>query len=353
MEHRAGWFFGVATGLGFFAACGGSPTTVGGPPDAGVASSSSSGGPTDASDTDGSSGSSSSGGAPVGKAAFVVDRLYLGETDRAGVKNKDAWKDFGRNIDGLVTVVSSPSSTDLTKVCKRKQGAPATVHSDGNAGIDNAWGKEVLKLFDPFSPTASKSMTDAILDGARAPMVSLDGKTGAFVYAEKVSSPPTFAPDEERAVAADWMSGGTAKATIVSGGVAANGIYDSGPIAGELLLELIPHVVVPLHAARITMTVASDQAGVSLGTLSGVVETEVLVAAMAAEMGRMSPELCSGTTVEGIKDSIRLASDILKDGSQDPNVECDGISVGIGFDATRVVVGAVAPAPQPEANPCQ
>lgn len=67
----------------------------------------------------------------------------------------------------------------------------------------------------------------------------------------------------------------------------------------------------------------------------------------------MSAELCSGSTVEAIKESVRQASDIMKDGTQDPNVECDGISVGLGFEATRIVVGSVAPAPQPTPDPCQ
>ena len=51
-------------------------------------------------------------------------------------------------------------------------------------------------------------------------------------------------------------------------------------------------------------------------------------------------------------DSIRQASDILKDGTQDPNEECDGISVGLGFEAKAVVVGDIAPAPQPVPDPC-
>jgi hypothetical protein len=351
-----GWLLPLSSALVFFAACGGSQTTAGAPFDAGASSSSGSSGGEDVAtkpDTGGSSGQQSSGGTTVGKLSFVVNKIYLGESDRAGVKNKDAWKVFGRDIDGLATVITTSTSPDLMKVCKRKAGAPATVHNDGTAGIDNAWGKEILKLMDPFAPTPSKQMTDAIVGGSRTGMFSLDGKAGSFVYAEEVSAPPTFASNEQRPVAAEWLSGGNPKATFVNGGVLSNGIYDSGDIAGELLLGIAPDVVVPLRKARITMKIAGDEGSVTEGTISGVVETEVLVNAFAASMGRLSPELCSGTTVEGIKDSMRQASDILKDGTQDPNVECDGISVGIGFDATRVVVGPVAPAPQPSPDPCQ
>src|SRR5438045_437155 len=93
-------------------ACGGSSSTVspgqvdvptrdaggGGPGDGGTASDGSiKGGPK----------------TPVPAMAFIVNKIFLSETDRAGVKNKDAWKAYGRNIDDLVTTVTDPSSTDL------------------------------------------------------------------------------------------------------------------------------------------------------------------------------------------------------------------------------------------------
>ena len=41
-------------------------------------------------------------------------------------------------------------------------------------------------------------------------------------------------------------------------------------------------------------------------------------------------------TVEGIKASIRQASDMMADGTQNPAVQCTGISVGLGFTAQEV-----------------
>jgi hypothetical protein len=342
-------------------ACGGSTSTAGSAPEAGAPSSTSSGGSSgdggsSGASSGGSSGAISSSGAPVGKMAFVVDRIYLGETDRTGVKNKDAWKEYGRDIDGLVSVVTSSTSPDLASVCKRKAGAAATVHNDGNGGIDNTWGKELLKLFDAFNGTPSQAMTGEIAKGGRTPMITLVGNSGSFVYAEAGEGPPTWAPTEERAVAADWMTGGVGgspKATFVNGGVMTNGVYDSGPIAGDVLVGIYGQIFVPIRAARITMKIASDESNVTEGTISGVVETETMVNAFAAEMKRISTELCSGSTVEGIKESIRQASDIMQDGTQNPSVECNAISIAIGFDAKRVVVGAVAPAVEPPSDPCQ
>lgn len=350
LRQRAGWFFaiGIVGFAAYGAACGGSTTTAGAPFDGGATSSS---GSTIDATTQPDTGTSP--GVPAGKAAFAVNKIFLGETDRAGAKNKDAWKDYGRDIDGLATVVTSSTSPELAKVCKRRAGAPATVHNDGNDGIDNVWGKEIMKLLDPFSPTPSKVMTDAILDGSRTAMISIDGTKGSFLYAESVTPAPTFAPNEERAVAAEWMNGATPIATIVSGAVLSNGTYDSGTLSGDVLVALSADMVVPLHAARITMKLSPDDSSVSDGNISGVVETEVLVNAIAKTAGTFSAELCSGTTIEAIKDSVRQASDIMKDGMQDPSKECDGISVGLGFEATRVVVGATAPAKQPAPDPCQ
>lgn len=188
---------------------------------------------------------------------------------------------LGRDIDGLTTVATSSSAPDLAQVCKRRQGAPSTIHNDGNAGIDNAWGKKVMKLLSPFAESPSTIMTAEIFGGARTGMSSLDGKSGSFVIAEKVASQPSFDAMEVRAVAADSMSNGTPKALIVDGGVTANGVYDSGPLTGELLVAIFPEVLVPLRAARITMTIAPDGERAKLGTISGVVETEILVDAIA------------------------------------------------------------------------
>ena len=92
------------------------------------------------------------------------------------------------------------------------------------------------------------------------------------------------------------------------------------------------------------------------GVIAGVIDTAQFVDGISSVAGRFSPELCSGTTVEGIKDSIRQASDMLADGSQAAGVACTGISVGLGFTAKRVAnptkaVSETTEAPNPCTNP--
>jgi hypothetical protein len=49
---------------------------------------------------------------------------------------------------------------------------------------------------------------------------------------------------------------------------------------------------------------------------------------------------------------IREASDMMQDGTQDPAKECDGISIGLGFEMTRVVIGTASPPVAPPPDPC-
>jgi hypothetical protein len=44
---------------------------------------------------------------------------------------------------------------------------------------------------------------------------------------------------------------------------------------------------------------------------------------------------------------IGQASDILQDGTQDPTKTCDGITIGLGFEADAVLLGPAVPPPPP------
>ena len=68
--------------------------------------------------------------------------------------------------------------------------------------------------------------------------------------------------------------------------------------------------------------------------------------------GTISTQLCGGSTLDTVKQTIRQASDILVDGTQDPSKPCDGVSIGIGFEAVKVTAKGVAPDPPPGPNPC-
>jgi hypothetical protein len=100
------------------------------------------------------------------------------------------------------------------------------------------------------------------------------------------------------------------------------------------------------------MKLSADGVTATEGMLSGVLATKELEEAVAKMAQALSSELCSGSTIDSIKQSIRQGSDIMKDGTQDPAKECDGISVGIGFEAVRVTLAGVAPKASPSPSPC-
>jgi hypothetical protein len=274
---------------------------------------------------------------------FAIDSLHLGEADRGGVKNPNAWKKYGYNLDGRITNVTDQKSPDLARVCKRSSGAPATIHQDGDEGTDNTFGKEILKLLDPFTPTPSKSLTDAIKKGDFTIMLKVKGLTDQanqtntglsgtlLVGGDFGNTPPTFSPAD------DWPYRAEPQVAI-NGAYITNGVFVNGKGGAVVDLALSisgQQLKLTINKAIITFT-HKPPSDLAEGTIAGVINTEEFVNGIGAVAGRFSTDLCQGSTVEGIKSSIRQASDMMADGTQDPSKECNGISVGIGFTAKRV-----------------
>ncbi|HSN97856.1 MAG TPA: hypothetical protein VLS89_06140, partial [Candidatus Nanopelagicales bacterium] len=108
----------------------------------------------------------------------------------------------------------------------------------------------------------------------------------------------------------------------------------------------------PITNAVFAMDISDDRSSAANGTIAGVLPTEQLIAELEKIVGAIQPELCEGSAAENLYNLIRNASDIMADGSQDPNQTCNGISIGIGFSAKRVRLGAIAPASTPGEDPC-
>lgn len=296
---------------------------------------------------------------------FAIDAIALGEANRAGVKDADAWRSYGYNLDGRITNVTSATSPDLAQVCKRARGAPASVHQDGDEGIDNTFGKEILELLAPFAPTPSKALTDTIAAGGFTIMIKIKGLTddpaqtstglsgellvgGAF--SEDGSTRPTFT------TADDWPTIQDRQVPL-SGAYINNGVFVNDSKGGaqvKLSLSISGQPLdLTIHNAVVTFKHAPASQALEEGTIAGVINTEELANGIATIAVRLRTDLCSSATVETIKDAIRQASDMLADGSQDPSKTCDGVSIGIGFSAKQVgnPTKAVPPG-APEGDPC-
>ena len=299
---------------------------------------------------------------PAGAAAsdtparvFALNQLFLGETGRNAAPLKDAWKDYGYNIDGLAT------TKDSKDVCTRVAGADSAKQEDGNGGIDNAFGRTVLSFIVGLAPTPSKTINDSIQGGSFTILLEIKGLTddpkqtntglggrllvgGNFGEGKK----PTFT------AADDWPFRQNPIVDI-NGAYINNGTFVNGTGGATVELALfIGGVSLSLSINRAYITFDHTAPGdITNGTISGVINTEALVTGIEKVAGRISTQLCGGSTLDTIKQTIRQASDIRSDGTNAAGVPCDAISIGLGFNGKQIgpiKTPAVDTAPAPD--PC-
>lgn len=364
----------LALGLAAFAACSGSVDeqesstsgTTSGAGGQGGAATTSSTSSTTATTTTGTSGDG--GGAPQPMCVdakgpvFAVSELFAGDTNPDGTKAADAWMQYGFDIDGLT---STKDSTDLCQPIAG--GTPSKAYPDGNDGIDNSFGKNVVPLIAGFAGSPTDQVNAAIANGDFTLLTEVEGLgpdadaadlTAKLLSGGSLGSAPKFDGSDCWPVAAESLSNPadieSATALFPMSTLAANHLETAAAgttVTVTLLFSGIPFTLT-VHEARIAMDLDAAHGGATHGQLGGVLVTEELVAAVKQAVGTFNASLCSGATFDSIANQIRYASDILSDGTQDPQKTCDAISIGIGFNAKSVRFGGVAPASPPPPDPC-
>jgi hypothetical protein len=297
-----------------------------------------------------------------GSATFTISKLFLGDTNRDGTSNKvSGWKQYGFNIDGKI-------STNLSMDhCKpRKGGSPNSVYPDGDQGIDNSFGKNILPIFLAGDPSFSTAVNDSIAQGNGTILMDLqklgDGQsynpmTSQLFGGADLGKPPAFDGTDV------WLADPD---TVASAGpplVAKLSVPDSyltqdtwvAQAQGTLKLYLNmlgSWVGVPITNPVLGMTLDAAHGSAMNGTISGVVEVEAFKAEFKKAVAALDSSFCeNNATVESLLTQIEQAADILLDGSQDPTKECEAISIGLGFNAARVVLGGVG-GPKQIQDPC-
>lgn len=271
---------------------------------------------------------------------FALNQLFLGETGRNGAPLKDAWKDYGYNIDGKTTTKESKD------VCKRQGGADSAKQEDGKEGIDNAFGRTVLGFILGLVPTPSKTINDSVQGGSFTilldvkglsdePTQTNTGLSGRLLvggeFSEGGKTKPTFSPTD------DWPYRANPIVPI-EGAYINNGVFVNGAGGAKVELSLFIQGValsLVINRAAITFKHAPPN-DITDGTISGVINTEELVSGIEKVAGRISTQLCGGSTLDTIKQTIRQASDIRDDGSNAEGVDCNAISIGLGFTGKRI-----------------
>lgn len=289
------------------------------------------------------------------RAVFAIRALHLGDADRDGSPNAaHGWKQYGYDLDGKI------STKDATDLCQPRNGeAPKNVYPDGEDGIDNSFGRKLLGLIkaawsdvalkanegiaagrstvlleitglgpdEDYNPLAARAYEGAPLGGPAL----FDGSDVWPVRPESLADPG----DIQSSVAHDWGSyvvGDTWVAHL--NGTLTLTLVPTGAKDEEVALRL------PIHDPWIAMDLDGSRQSATNGTLAGVIAVED-IRRVAAEIYAHFDGSCPPENVAELLAQVDEAADILLDGSQDPGKACDGVSIGVGFEAARVLLGPV------------
>jgi hypothetical protein len=298
----------------------------------------------------------------TGSTTFAISKLYLGDTDPDGTPDKvNGWKKFGYDLDGKI---STASSTDLCK--PRNNANKKDVYPDGDEGIDNSFGKRILQIILGIASDAPSKINDGIKAGKFTIMLDMQKLgTGAdynpvltrlYGGSDLMATPKFDGTDKWpviRELLTDPADISSAKVQFPTSYIAGNtwvsgtkGTIDLSLSVSGFSLDLT------ISSALISLQLDPTHKHGTKGIIAGVLATDVLTGELQKVAGSFDSSLCSGSVIQGIVAQIEQASDIMADGSQDPTKPCDGISIGLGFDAEVVTLGDVAAAAPPKANPC-
>lgn len=308
---------------------------------------------------------------------LAVNKLFLGDTDWEGTQSTTAWKDYGYDLDGYKSTKTS------TTHCKVNEGGnKASIQTDGNNGIDNSFGYNIMPIIVGLASDASTKINENLDSGAFTIIVKIDSIGGGTNYVDLPASlfaggqlkdaagadkMPAWDGTDEWPVYCELMTDckDTGTQQIADGNTStvkfpnsyvAGGTWVSGS-KGDVNLSLSVSgysLSLTIREAVLTAPLGSGNPPTEAthGIIAGVLDTEELISSLSKVAGNISSSLCEGPTFESIAQQIRAASDIMKDGTQDPAATCDGISIGLGFNMKSVKLGTVMDKAQPGPDPC-
>lgn len=298
---------------------------------------------------------------------FAVKQLFLGDAPRTGAPTSTAWKKFGYDLDGKT---STQASTD---VCKPPAGGENVAREDGDQGIDNSFGRNLMQTIIGLSPSAATDVQTQLVNGSFTLLLSVTGlsddpkqtATGlkGFMNAGGIFDPSGQTKPNFGDKALDWPVQGDLLADAkdpkssrvkFSDAYIAGGTWVSGSDSVISLTLNVGGRALGLNITKAQVTFEHSAPNVaSGGVIAGILNTNELIAALAPSLARLDPKLCSADKASAITDTIRGYSDILTDGTQDPSKDCNGISIGLGFEAVEVANPTkVAPTEPAPPDPC-
>jgi hypothetical protein len=338
----------LLTGVGLAVNCGGdtSDATGGGGEGGQLATT------TASSSSSSSCGTGGTGGTPCAATdgvVFALTSLDFGDGDNG------EWKKLGFNIDGLTSTATS------TDVCQPNSGGdPNTAYPDGDNGIDNSFGAnlvpEIIALYPTWTTDANNNIKNGVFnalmklyclpDQGDAPSIV----TKVFGTTPLATMPAAFDGTDQFPVQPELLADPTdpeSSTIIFPTSSVIDNVFDSGK--NQTFVLTIPmastsrstSLKLTIHHAQVTMTLSADHKTATKGIIGGVLDTEEFIAEV-EKVGYVFG-LCGTVAFDAVLQEIRQASDILSDGTQDPTKTCDGISVGLGFEMAQDQIGSVGP----------
>ncbi len=303
---------------------------------------------------------------------FAVSELYMGETTRDGDFDDTAWRSFGFNLDGMI-------SKEGVGHCQPVKGASADVVEDGDEGIDNSFGHNMLPVISKLAGTFnggqdlafSGEVTKSIHNGQFTLLLEMaDLGTGADYnpllvrgYAgASLGHPGAWDGSDKWPIAPELLADpADLHSTKISfpKSYLVNNTWVSSTETPTVQLQMDimgASILLNVHHAVFAMDLAKSHEYVQNGTLAGVLDTKEFVAGLKTSLEPLVAGLgaqgCSALSY--LATQIEKMSDIMADGTQNPDKTCDGISIGLGYDMIQAKLGAVAdPAPPVEGGNCK
>jgi hypothetical protein len=287
--------------------------------------------------------------APPTGTTFATSQLLFGDGSNG------QWKSLGFDIDGQTWTSGS------TTHCQPNSGAtPGTAFANGNNGIDNSFGHNLLPIIVSIDPTFVTDANGGLTNGTFSlllkmyclpPMGNVSPMLTKLFDATPLGSTPKWDGTDAWPVAPELLINPTnpeSSAISYPNSSVTGSVFDTGP--NQSFVLMLPMnlngkaftMKLNVFAARVTMTLAADRQSTTGGVVGGVLNTEDFVTQV-SELGS-ALGLCGQTVLNNVITTVRQASDIMSDGTQDPNQTCNGISIGLGLDMTLAQLGVVGPA---------
>jgi len=302
--------------------------------------------------------------APSGKGKtlwLAVKRFYLstqslGSTispDGGGTPtSKEAWKDFGYDIDHVCT--GEAEAIGSIGTCKKNAGSPEKVLLDGNSCRDNNFGSQMIPIVATFNSVFEDDSNQGVLGGANTLVLALedldDGENDPYVVGKlyrvsNILGYPTTKPkwngsDIRQADRASLDAGDITKPrAYFPKGYVTNNTWVSGEPSKFIVPIPVNSVSSDLHlgGAVMTLKLASNHSTGNLGVLAGALaraDLELAIRPIARSAG-----VCTDSLIyKALINSVQPLMDVVMESPtlQDTTVDCNGMSVGMGLEFANV-----------------